>query len=703
MLRIQAASKMLAAALWLGLLVASQASAEVRFYPISNLSNNTGLSFNPSLALGPAKSAYVVWNDNTTGVSKTMLSKTADRGKTFSSPLTLSDADGISTFPSVAVDKFGIVHVAWQDAKFSASQIVYTRSLDGGASFSTPANISNDSGVSSHVKLATDSTGIVYAAWSDDNSVHLARSNDSGASFTRVSTFTGSAGNRPSTAQIAIGAADAVHLAWMQGTAPVTVRTARSTDQGVTFSAPLTVASGSQLVYPSIAADRVGAVYIAFVNQSGTADIHLVRSSDGGTTFGEASNITNNSGISINPDLTVDSVGNLHMAWQDTTPGNYESMHAYSTDGGLTFSTPVDIAPSDQGSLIVKVAVDGDGFIYTAWDDNRTGNFDIVVAVGKENLPAVQNTTVTPDPFSPNADGVDDTTRFSASFTHLLQWQLDISNASGLVLQSSRGQANSMSYTWNGTDRKARVLSDGTYNYKISGIASDGIDAIAATGTTTINTLGADVAPAISSYAIDTSRFSPNGDGFKDYAAFDAQFNKTVSWKIEFENSAHTVVRTLSGSGIRLSTTWDGKDSAGRVVSDGGYHAKLTITDSRNATASATKTATIDTVRPSFTTVSIAPLTISPNGDGVDDFATITVNPNETALVTMHVFEASGSLVRELFREIIDPGVRTVVWDGKNSTGSFVASGTYRFKIWCRDLAGNTAEIYPVEIFVTVQ
>jgi len=49
--------------------------------------------------------------------------------------------------------------------------------------------------------------------------------------------------------------------------------------------------------------------------------------------------ITWNSGDSYDPRIAVDSSDNLHIVWQDNTPGNYAIFYKKSTDGGATWSS----------------------------------------------------------------------------------------------------------------------------------------------------------------------------------------------------------------------------------------------------------------------------------------------------------------------------------------------------------------------------
>jgi len=688
----------------------AQAQAETRFYDPINISNNSGLSFSPSIAVGSGGKAYVAWYDNSSGGNEILFSKSTDRGKTFSSAVNLSNNTGSSTFPSVAVDKNGIVHVAWQDTQYGTSEILYTRSTDGGATFSSPINISNDTGTSGNIKLATDSTGRVYAVWTDESQINLARSDNGGTSFSKVFTYHPASGS-PLSPALAIGSDSTLHLTWADNSSSRQVRYARSTNQGASFSTPLTIATGSNLSRPVIAVDGVGHVYIAYINgDTNPSEIYFAKSTNSGTSFSAGVNITNNTGTSINPNLAVDSTGILYMAWQDTTPGNYDSLFTRSTDFGTTFSTPVDIAPSTEGSLYDMIAVDELQNVYVAWDDNRYTNttFEIIVAVGRENLPAVQNAAASPSTFSPNGDGVDDNVTFSASFTEPCQWQLNVYNSSNTSVFGTHGQGT-LSYAWNGKKSSGATVSDGNYTYKVTANCISGYSAIPASGTITVNTTSSSTPPTISSFTVDNTALSPNGDGFKDSIAISAQFNKSLDWTLTFKNSSKVTVLTLTGTGQTVSTSWGGTDSNGQIVPDDTYKITLSGIDSNGNTIEcagtsgvACKSAKVDTVAPELSTVYASLTSFSPNGDGVNDTMSIVFNPTERALITIYIYESHGTLVRELQRAYYDPGETSIVWDGLSDSGTAVPTGLYNVKVWCRDQAGNTAPTYPYELAVTV-
>lgn len=65
--------------------------------------------------------------------------------------------------------------------------------------------------------------------------------------------------------------------------------------------------------------------------------------------------------------------------------------------------------------------------------------------------------------------------------------------------------------------------------------------------------------------------FSPNNDGRSDYVSINASITAQSNWRIEIFDSGNNLIRSFSGSGIIISQNWDGRDSNGKLVTDGKY------------------------------------------------------------------------------------------------------------------------------------
>jgi hypothetical protein len=107
-----------------------------------------------------------------------LFSKSTDDGATFSSPALVSASHPAPTSSgafggnsqSMAVDSSGKINVVWQDDILTpgAADIFFSRSSDAGANFSTAQNISHSPG-SGSPRMALDSQGNVNVVWTEGN------------------------------------------------------------------------------------------------------------------------------------------------------------------------------------------------------------------------------------------------------------------------------------------------------------------------------------------------------------------------------------------------------------------------------------------------------------------------------------------------------------------------------------------------------
>ena len=104
---------------------------------------------------------------------------------------------------------------------------------------------------------------------------------------------------------------------------------------------------------------------------------------------------------------------------------------------------------------------------------------------------SVYNLADSVDPFSPNGNGVKDTTTFSAGFTYNVNWSLNIKDSSSVIRKTFTGTGTSLSQVWDGKDNASQVLPDDIYSYQIEITEPVSLGtALSAVGQTTIdNTL----------------------------------------------------------------------------------------------------------------------------------------------------------------------------------------------------------------------
>jgi hypothetical protein len=143
---------------------------------------------------------------------------------------------------------------------------------------------------------------------------------------------------------------------------------------------------------PSVASDINGNVYACFLSYEGTwfygkSGIFVSKSTDGGRnwlspvaadslvyTGGSAVPFADKCLMTVDTNNTSPYVGNIYVGWQrdDTNGQNSDIFFARSTDGGLSFSTPIQINDNPPQTASAEGAfpfVGADGDIYVAWYD----------------------------------------------------------------------------------------------------------------------------------------------------------------------------------------------------------------------------------------------------------------------------------------------------------------------------------------------
>jgi hypothetical protein len=164
-------------------------------------------SAKPTLAVGAALDAEGrLWLARVEK-QRLLVSRSEDGGKRFSNPVTVTPepeiiaADGENR-PRIAVARDGTVLLVWAQSlpqRFTAN-IRFSRSTDGGKTFSTPVTLNDDGRIGGHsfASMSLDGAGRVAIVWLDGrdrdaardqggkfagSSVYMALSNDNGASF----------------------------------------------------------------------------------------------------------------------------------------------------------------------------------------------------------------------------------------------------------------------------------------------------------------------------------------------------------------------------------------------------------------------------------------------------------------------------------------------------------------------------------------
>jgi len=268
--------------------------------------------------------------------------------------------------------------------------------------------------------LTVDSTGSaydgnVYVTWTlfgDAYRIYFSRSTDGGTSFSvpiqiSDSNYYFNQGSLP-----VVGPDGILYVAWFNYNTGG-IRMAKSTNGGQSFGTPFPVASVNEIPsplpggafrdnsFPTMAVDQTnGNVYVAWSDyRNGDADINFTRLTNGGTTWSTPVRINddplNNDAHQFFPWMDVAPNGKIYVGWFDSrldpsplnTPLLYDEYVTVSTDGGLSFSPNQrmsEVTPdSSIGGFTTPFIGDYSGlastnnFVFPAWVDTRRSQQDI--------------------------------------------------------------------------------------------------------------------------------------------------------------------------------------------------------------------------------------------------------------------------------------------------------------------------------------
>ena len=406
------------------------AQGQANFSPPINISNTSGNSMSQQIAVDSRGDINVVWTDNTPGNYVLLFSRSTDGGSTFSTPLNVSNNTSATVeAPHIATDQAGNIYVGWEDWVSSTnSSAQFSRSVNGGATFSTPTAISNGTAASAP-RIAIDPTGAIDFAWSDNSagyaSVFFSRSTDQGNTFStpvnisnnpsgaggpylsldpagdiyiawvgnatfngqltsfvyfsgategsnafstpaQVSVFGGPFAQLGS-AEVAAISASNIDVVWaQQSNGSSTLFSANSVNGGTSFSSNLTAGSGEYAPYQQIAIDPRGGVDIAWQASggNGSATVYFGRTTGGALTVTNVATIGQNT---PSPQIAVDARGKINLIFYgyQTQSGGAGVQYTQSTNSGATFS-PVESISTDAGQL-PQIALNSGGNSYVVW------------------------------------------------------------------------------------------------------------------------------------------------------------------------------------------------------------------------------------------------------------------------------------------------------------------------------------------------
>jgi flagellar hook assembly protein FlgD len=212
--------------------------------------------------------------------------------------------------------------------------------------------------------------------------------------------------------------------------------------------------------------------------------------------------------------------------------------------------------------------------------------------------------------------------------------------------------------------------------------------------SSTVNFTVGKLTPSITS--VGPSPFSPGINGTDGRATFRVNLPEPQSVKWRVRNGSGQTIRGPRAPGLEPAGThtysWDGRDNAGKFVTDGVYTIVVETSTGSGVTllqGADSATIRVDRTGTTFGAVTGKRSTVYPVRDGYLDVFRPTVRVNEGGRIRLVITNAGGTRLRVISQVHSSEGTLQFRWDGLNAKKQLVRKGKYGFRFLAEDRAGN--------------
>jgi hypothetical protein len=418
--------------------------------------------------------------------------------------------------------------------------------------------------------------------------------------------------------------------------------------------------------------DRFGNVY---EGRGGGIDRNVIGAHAEGFNAGTVGvALIGNFGTAAPPRAQQDALVNL-LAWRlDIAHIDPLSTVAYTSGGNYKFKA---------GKVVTLRAISG---------HRDTGPSECPGTAAYRLLPAIAkrvSLTGLPKIYGPSVVGaLGGPVRFQARLSSPVGWTVTVADQLGKTVATGTGHGVLVDWTWT-----SPVGGKGLFTWTISAPG-----ALSATGHLGV---GRPVTAPPATFSLTNllatpNVITPNADGSADSA--------TISFTLG--TPALVTAQVLDEGGAPLLTLLGEQRTAGNnsfewgahVLPDGRYRVVVTAT-ALTGFRSVTKAADVVVDR-TLAALQALPLTISPNGDGVDDTTTFSFALAQNVPVRVDI-EQDGVVVATPFQGQLGIGPQTLDWGGLGPSGSPLPDGKYVAVVTVTDQLGDVSLSLPLTIDTT--
>lgn len=328
---------------------------------------------------------WAVWDQG----GKVYVSHSNDFGKTFSPAAAVNPAaepveSGGESRPKIALSKIGAVYVAWTkgSGQPGAGEIRFSRSLDGGKTFTAPVQIGGGAAEAGHSleSLAVNDRDYIYLAWvagrNEAAALYYAYSSDGGRGFHAEKKIAGPVCGDCRLA-MKIDSKKFPAILWRQAFEGRTHGHALTHFAAKDQPGPIqrvsedTCKNGNCSGHgPALAIAPQGEYYAAWAGKGDAQGLYFSASLDHGKTFSPPIGF-GRTPQAEHPDMLADGQS-IHLAWTESDGKKTLLLGQSSIDGGLSWS-PAKTLAETEGNADYPFVLAQQGRHYVAWQTAEWG------------------------------------------------------------------------------------------------------------------------------------------------------------------------------------------------------------------------------------------------------------------------------------------------------------------------------------------
>lgn len=295
-----------------------------------NITNTPEVDYYPKIAVD-GMNVYVTWEGLIgTNNYETYFMMSSDGGATWSPVQNISNTPLDGYIPSITYNNSGI-YVVWHEHTSSDYDVFFTKSTDGGLTWSPSQVLADTSSTSVTTSITTDGSNL-YVTWSEDvgsasYETYFSKSIDGGVTWStpqNVSNFPTFPGSPFLPTQPSISSdTSGIYLTWNHyDGVDFDYYFSKSIDGGATWSAPQVLVTMNTSNYNQSLSSANSELYVTWQNlvAPGNDDIFFSKSTDGGSTW-NTQNISNTAITSVLPSIVADDT-NINVVWLEAGPSS---------------------------------------------------------------------------------------------------------------------------------------------------------------------------------------------------------------------------------------------------------------------------------------------------------------------------------------------------------------------------------------------